>query len=71
MNDANGEGVVTAAGGGEFGGQCGRRQVHVAGGRLWRGVAHQLAQGEQIDPGGSQFGPIGVAEPIRTHPRRS
>ena len=56
---------------GVLGGQHAHRQVHIAGGGLRGGVAHQLAQHQQVDPGGGQLGAVGVPQPVRAHPCRA
>ena len=48
-------------GGGELGGQRTRRQVHIAGRSLRRGVPYQLPQCQQIDPRRRQLGPVDVS----------
>jgi hypothetical protein len=41
--------------------------VHVSRGGLDMGVAHQVAQHQQVDPGGSKLGPEGVTKPMRAN----
>ena len=55
---------------GPFGGGHLRRQVHVSRGGLDMGVAHQVAQHQQVDPGGSKLGPEGVTKPMRANTAR-
>jgi hypothetical protein len=47
------------------------RQVHIPGGGLRGGVAHQLPQRQQVDARRRQLGAIGMAQAVRPHPERA
>lgn len=43
--------------------------MHIAGGGFRAGVAHQVAQHQQIDARGGELGAVGVPQPVRPNPR--
>ena len=45
--------------------------MDVRGGRFRVGVAHQLAQDQQVDASGGQLGAERVAKPVRADPGRA
>ena len=55
---------------GVLGGERLRRQVDVGSCGLRVGVAHQLLQHQQVDPGLGELGAVGVAQPVGPHPGR-
>jgi hypothetical protein len=43
--------------------------LDIAGCRLLTGMTYQLAKDQQVDPGRSKLGAVGMAQPVRPDPR--